>query len=115
MGTVSGFIFQAENERTIYWTGDTIWCETVKQVVRETELDIIITHSSGASFDAGHPIIMDGWQTIEVCRTAPQSIVIAVHMETFDFDTVSREDLRGIAEAEGIEARQLLIPADGET
>ncbi len=31
MGNVSGFIFQAENERTIYWTGDTIWCEPVKK------------------------------------------------------------------------------------
>jgi hypothetical protein len=58
---------------------------------------------------------MDGWQTIEVCRTAPQAIVIAIHMETFDFDTVSRKDLRALAEAEGIEARQLRIPADGET
>jgi len=32
----------------------------------------------------------------------------------FDFDTVSRQDLRALAEAEGIDARQLLIPADGE-
>jgi hypothetical protein len=36
-------------------------------------------------------------------------------METFDFDTVSRQGLRAMAEAAGIEAKQLLIPADGET
>jgi hypothetical protein len=36
-------------------------------------------------------------------------------METFDFDTVSRKDLRAMAQAEGMEANQLLIPADGET
>jgi len=83
--------------------------------VLETEPDIIITHSSGASFEAGNPIIMDGKQTMEVCRTASQSIVIAPHMETFDFDTVSRKDLRAMAVAEEIEAEQLLIPVDGET
>jgi L-ascorbate metabolism protein UlaG (beta-lactamase superfamily) len=115
MGSVSGFVFQSEYEPTIYWTGDTIWCEAVRQVILESKPDIIITHSSGASFEAGAPIIMDGHQTIEVCRTAPNSTVIAVHMETFDFDTVSRKGLRSMAEAEGIEARQLLIPADGET
>jgi L-ascorbate metabolism protein UlaG (beta-lactamase superfamily) len=115
MGSVPGFIFRADNEPTIYWTGDTVWYEAVRQLVRETEPDIIITHSSGASFENGHPIIMDGQQTIEVCRTAPQSVVITTHMEAFDFDTVSRKDLRALAEAEGIEARQLLIPADGET
>jgi len=114
MGPVSGFIFQPENGPTIYWAGDTIWYEAVEQVVRETEPDIIITHSSGASFEAGHPIIMNGQQTIDVCRTAPRSVVIATHMETFDFDTVSRKDLLAMAEAEGIEAKQLLIPADGE-
>lgn len=49
----------------------------------------------------------------EVCRAAPRSTVIAIHMETFDFDTVSRNELRAMAEAEGIEDSQLLIPADG--
>ncbi|MEW6735094.1 MAG: MBL fold metallo-hydrolase [Acidobacteriota bacterium] len=114
MGHVAGFIFRADNEPTIYWTGDTIWCEAVEQLILETKPDIIITHSSGASFETGQPIIMDGQQTIAVCRVAPHSIVIATHMETFDFDTVSRKDLRAISEAEGIEAKQLLIPADGE-
>jgi L-ascorbate metabolism protein UlaG (beta-lactamase superfamily) len=115
MGSVAGFIFRADNEPTIYWAGDTIWYEALEQLVLETEPDIIITHSSGASFEDGHPIIMDGQQTIEVCRIASRSIVIATHMETFDFDTVSRRDLRAMAETEGIEAKRLLIPADGET
>jgi L-ascorbate metabolism protein UlaG (beta-lactamase superfamily) len=115
MGSVSGFIFRAQNEPTIYWAGDTIWFEGLKQLVLETDPDIIITHSSGASFETGKPIIMDAKQTIAVCRTAPRAIVIATHMETFDFDTVSRKDLRTMAEAEKIGAEQLLIPADGDT
>lgn len=115
MGRVSGFIFRAENERIIYWTGDTIWCDPIRQVILDTKPDIIITHSSGASFEAGSPIIMDGRQTIEVCQAAPLATVIAIHMETFDFDTVSRKDLRAMAEAEGIKANQLIIPANGET
>jgi L-ascorbate metabolism protein UlaG (beta-lactamase superfamily) len=47
MGPVSGFIFRAENEPTIYWTGDTIWCKPVKQVILGMNPDIIVTHSSG--------------------------------------------------------------------
>jgi L-ascorbate metabolism protein UlaG (beta-lactamase superfamily) len=115
MGPVSGFLFQAEHESTVYWTGDTVCCEVVKQVILETKPEIIITHSSGAGFEPGEPIIMDARQTIEVCREAPQATVIAIHMETFDFDTVSRKDLRELAKAEGIKAEQLLIPMDGET
>ena len=114
MGAVAGYILRADNEPTIYWAGDTIWYEVIEKVILETLPDIIITHSSGASFEQGQPIIMDSRQTIEVCRTAPQSKVIATHMETFDFDTVSRQELRAAAEAAGIQAEQLLIPADGE-
>lgn len=113
MGDVSGFVLRAESEPTIYGAGDTIWYEPVKKAILEWERDIIITHSSGASFEAGNPIIMDAEQTIEVCRAAPRSTVIAIHMETFDFDTVSRKDLRATAAAEGIAAHPLRISADG--
>lgn len=114
MGNVSGFVFQAENEPTLYWAGDTIWYEPVKQVIADFQPDIIITHSSGAKFGDSDPIVMDAAQTIAVCRAAPEAIVMAVHMETLDHGTISRADLRTMAGAEGIRPEQLLIPADGE-
>ena len=114
MGNVSGFVFQAENEPTVYWAGDTIWYEPVKQVIADSQPDIIITHSSGAKFGDSDPIVMDAEQTISVCQAAPQATVIAVHMETLDHGTVSRADLRAMADAQGIQLKQLLIPNDGE-
>jgi len=33
MGPVSGFVFSAEGEPTVYWAGDTIWCEEVEQAI----------------------------------------------------------------------------------
>jgi hypothetical protein len=48
MGNTSGFVFQAENEPTVYWAGDTIWCEAVASVISRTRPDVIITHSCGA-------------------------------------------------------------------
>ena len=114
MGNVSGFVFQAENEPTIYWAGDSIWYAPVEQTITEFQPDIIITHSSGAKFGDSDPIVMDAEQTIAVCQTAPHATVIAVHLESLDHGTVSRGDLRAVAEAHGIGTGQLLIPADGE-
>ena len=114
MGKVSGYVFQAENEPTVYWAGDTIWCDEVRQALEEFRPDIIITHSCGAKFPDSDPIIMDAEQTVAVCRAVPEAIVIATHMEALDHATVSRADLRASAEREGIEPHQLLIPADGE-
>ena len=59
-------------------------------------------------------IIMDAAQTVAVCRAAPNSTVIATHMEALDHATVTRAALRKYAETQGIGPGKLLIPFDGE-
>ncbi|RPI79729.1 MAG: MBL fold metallo-hydrolase [Desulfobacteraceae bacterium] len=114
MGTVSGFIFKAKGEPLVYWTGDTIWCEPVAQVIKEVKPEVILTHSCGAVWGKQVLIVMDAAQTVAVCRAAPQSKVAAIHMEALDHATVTRAELRRYAEAQGIGPEQMLIPADGE-
>lgn len=114
MGNTSGFVLQSINEPTIYWTGDSIWCEAVSNVIATIQPDIIITHSCGAVWGDNVLIVMDAAHTIAVCRAAPKAIVIASHMEALDHATISRSDLRTIAEKEGINPNRLIIPDDGE-
>lgn len=115
MGTVSGFLFQADDEPSLYWAGDTIWYAPVEQVLAGKQPEIIVTHSCGATWKGSTPIVMDAEQTVSVCRAAPSSKVVAVHMEALDHATVSRTELRAYASAQGISVEQLLIPADRET
>jgi L-ascorbate metabolism protein UlaG (beta-lactamase superfamily) len=113
MGRASGFVLQARGEPTVYWVGDSVWCEEVARTIARFEPQVIITHSSGAVWAEGVLIVMDAAQTIEVCRAAPRSTVIAVHMEALDHGTVSRRRLRDDAEAAGIAPQRLRIPLDG--
>ncbi len=115
MGSVSGFVFRAAGEPTVYWPGDTIWYAAVEQAIAQHAPDIIITHSCGAQIQGSGPIVFDAQQTIAVCRAAPKAVVVAVHMEALDHATVSRADLRASADSQGISAARLRIPADGET
>jgi L-ascorbate metabolism protein UlaG (beta-lactamase superfamily) len=114
MGNASGFVFQAANEPTVYWAGDTIWYEAVADVIRQTQPDIIITHSCGAMWGDHVLIVMDAAQTLAVHHAAPNSIIIATHMESLDHATVTREALRKYAESNGLGPEKLLIPLDGE-
>ena len=114
MGSVSGFVFQAAGEPTLYWTGDTIWYEAVEQQIERFRPDVIVTHSSGALWKGQGPIVMDALQTLAVCRAAPDSRVVAIHLDSLDHGEVSREDLRAQARAAGIPDAQLLIPEDGK-
>ena len=119
MGKVSGFVLQAANEPTIYWAGDTLLCSEVEQAIKRFKPDVIVTHSCGAKWPDDHNkrqlIVMDAQQTIAVCQAAPDSTVIAAHMEALDHATVSREELRAKAAEAGISTTQLRIPADGES
>jgi len=115
MGPVSGFVFQAPGEPTLYWTGDTILYEPVQQTIERFLPDVIVTHSSGALWQGDGPIVMDAAQTLAVCRAAPAGRIVAIHLDSLDHGEVSREDLRAQARAAGIPDSQLLIPADGES
>lgn len=115
MGPVAGFVLQAAGEPIIYWCGDTIWMDEVRATIDRYRPEIIITHSGGAEFEDGHPIIMDTAQTLDVCLHAPGSQVVAIHLEVDDHCTVSRADLRAQADRAGMDPARLTIPADGET
>jgi L-ascorbate metabolism protein UlaG (beta-lactamase superfamily) len=90
MGDASGFVFQAGGEPTIYWAGDTIWCEAVANVITRFQPNIIITHSCGADWGDHVLIVMDAPETLAVCSACSKSTVIATHMESLDHATVTR-------------------------
>lgn len=114
MGKVSGFVLQAENEPTLYWAGDTIWCDEVIDVLENYHPDFIIVHGCGAKLQNSNVIIMDDEMVTIVCQHAPDAVIIAVHMESLDHATVTRAQLRQSTTQKGISNDQLLIPVDGQ-
>jgi L-ascorbate metabolism protein UlaG (beta-lactamase superfamily) len=114
MGAVSGFVLQAENEPTLYWVGDSVWCEAVETAIATHRPDIIITHSGGATLPGFDPILMDAHETLCLVEAAPDAVVVAIHMEALDHCPVTRMELRQRADDAGIAPSRLMIPADGE-
>ena len=113
MGEASGIVFFAAGEPTVYWAGDTVWYEEVKHAIDVFMPGVIIVHAGGALWN-GELIVMDAAQVIEVCKAAPDAKVIAIHMESCDHCTVTRQSLREAADAAGVSPEQLFIPKDGE-
>lgn len=115
MGKVSGFVLQSEGEPTVYWVGDSVWCEEVEKTLEQFKPNIIITHSGGATIPGYEPILMDAAQTIHMVNAAPEAKIVAVHLESLDHCTVTRERLRQMADEAGVAANRLIIPENGET
>ncbi len=113
LGTVSGFVLQAPDYPTIYWIGDCLYDKQVKEVIREYQPDIILTHSGGAQLAGQHQILMNAEDTVQAALDAPEATVVAMHMESLDHCTVTREALRAFANEKSVSTR-LVIPQDGE-
>jgi L-ascorbate metabolism protein UlaG (beta-lactamase superfamily) len=114
LNPVSGFVFDHPGEPTLYWIGDSIWCDEVQQALEKYRPDVIVTHSGGAELKDSGPIIMETAQTITVCKTIPSATVIATHLEALDHCKTTRMALEKTAEEAGIEPSHLLIPGDGK-
>lgn len=112
-GNVSGFILQAEGEPKLYIAGDTVWCSHVREALDAHHPDITVVNAGGARFVMGEPITMDDHDVVTLCRYAPDTKVIAVHMDAINHCLVTRSDLRERLEMEKL-ADQVFIPEDGQ-
>ena len=116
MGVVSGYVISKAGGPVIYWVGDSILTDEVLRAVDRYKPDVILTHSCGAVWGKEKTLIlMDAAQTIALCKYAPASNVVAIHMEAVDHATITRSDLTRESGKAGISDARLGIPKDGET
>lgn len=113
MGEVSGYIIKAENEPSLYITGDTIWCSEVEKALKTYEPEITIAFAGGARFSVGGAITMTEKDIYKVCKKAPYTKVIAVHMEAWNHCVLTRMELIKYLEKHSCDG-QVIIPKDGE-
>lgn len=113
MGPVSGFVFTAESEPSLYVAGDTIYCDEVEQALDEYQPEIIVVNAGAAQFASGDPITMTAEDVLSVCRRSQGAKVVAVHMEAINHCLETREHLSQFVKQNGV-AHQVYIPSDGE-
>ncbi len=115
LGPVAGFLLKADGEPQVYWPGDTILYDAVTALIKEEQPDIVLPHCCGAVLDDSGPIVMDDGMALEICQIAPSAKVVAIHMEALDHATVTRKDLKSMAEKNNISSDRFFIPEDGDT
>ena len=86
----------------------------IKQIRNATlKPDVIVLNTCAAQLKTYGRLIMDDADVEEVCRAAPNAIVIASHMDTVAHATLTRKTLRAALEKRGL-AKRVLMPDDGE-
>lgn len=111
----SGFILKHANEKkTIYVAGDTIWSDGVKYALKYFQPDIVVVNVAGAQFLTSGPIIMQLGDLVKTIRATPDStMIIASHLDAVSHATVGRKDVRKLIADYSFS--KVLVPEDGET
>ncbi|MGT2910221.1 MBL fold metallo-hydrolase [Streptococcus cameli] len=113
IGSVSGVVFQADGEKTLYIAGDTVWNEKVQTAIDTYQPDVVVLNAGANALLPTGKIVMDTQDVLAVAQQTSAQL-ISVHMEAVNHWVLSRKDLRTFAENEGFSER-LHIPVDGES
>ena len=113
LAPVSGFMLRAQDEPTFYVAGDTIWCSEVEKALRRFQPKVAVVNTGAAQFLEGDPITMTADDVIRVCQRAPNTQIVAVHMEAINHCLLNRADLAFQLEAARV-IQQVGIPNDGD-
>lgn len=111
MGPVSGFVI-GDGSARVYIAGDTIWCPEVEKTLADQRPTVVVVNSGEARMEYGDPITMSADDVIAVAMSAPETAVVAVHLDALNHCGLSRADLAAATNAAGVAVR---IPADGES
>lgn len=114
MGEVSGYVITAKGEPSLYISGDTIWCSEVEEALKIYKPQITIVFAGAARFSKGDAITMKEKDIYKVCKKAPYTKVIAVHMEAWNHCSLTRSKLKSYLEKHKL-SRQVDVPNDGES
>ena len=110
MAPSSGYVLSTDGEPTVYIAGDTIWYDQVAETIKQFNPAVIVVNAGAAQFLHGDPITMTAGDVVRVCRAAPHSKVIAVHMEAINHCLLTRAELAREVMASSV---QVDIPEDG--
>lgn len=107
-----GIIFQAENEKTFYLAGDTIWFDGVQNTLKNFSPEIIALNCCAAEFLKFGRLIMDDEDVDCVHQTLPDAKLFLTHLDNVPHASITRQKIRGLMAMRGIE--NYFMPDDGE-
>jgi L-ascorbate metabolism protein UlaG (beta-lactamase superfamily) len=114
LGQVCGVVFRHPEEKTLYVAGDTVWNQQVHDNLQQYQPDIVVLNAGDAQINGLGSIIMNQEDVYQVYQAAPQSTLLACHLESLNHCMLTRQQLRTFAGETGMTNR-LLVPEDGES
>lgn len=94
-GDAMGVVMQADNEKTLYLVGDTIWNEEVDFALNRYKPEVIVMNTGYAQLQGfSDGIIMGKADVAKARQVAPKADIITVHMDAVNHAAVTSDEMR---------------------
>lgn len=107
-GESMGVIFKADQEKTLYIAGDTVWYEGVQETILEYKPQVIDLNACAAETIENGRLIMGDEDVQCVAKTAPDATLLISHMDTVAHATITRRQMRGLLAGRGVDSYLML-------
>ena len=112
-GDAMGVVMQADNEKTLYLVGDTIWNEEVDFALNRYKPEIIVMNTGYAQLQGfSDGIIMGKADVAKARQVAPQADIITVHMDAVNHAAVTSDEMRKFVKENKL--TKIAVPKESE-
>ncbi|MBN2625533.1 MAG: MBL fold metallo-hydrolase [Spirochaetales bacterium] len=111
LGISSSYFIEGPESR-VYLSGDTLLTGRTRRILKMLSPEIIIANGGGARLKVLGKLTMDNRDILRLSRMLPGSRIIAVHMDSLNHCSDTRERLKRVINSQN---SNILIPGDGET
>ena len=118
MAPASGYVLAAPGEPVVYFAGDTIYHESIREHIARYRTEVVVLNAGSPKFLHSDRIVMNLLDVEKTLRENPEPRYVLVHLDAFNHCIETREDCREYFTPERLRAtgaRELLIPEDDET
>ncbi len=112
-GDAMGVVMQADNEKTLYLVGDTIWNEEVDFALNRYKPEVIVMNTGYAQLQGfSDGIIMGKADVAKARQVAPKADIITVHMDAVNHAAVTSDEMRKFVKENKL--NKVAVPKESE-
>lgn len=112
-GDAMGVVMQADNEKTLYIVGDTIWNHEVDFALNHYKPEVIVMNTGYAQLEGfSDSIIMGKADVAKARQVAPKADIITVHMDAVNHAAVTSDEMRKFVKENKL--TKIAVPKESE-
>ena len=113
LGKSSSWFIQS-GAKSVFITGDAIFDRFLAESLRTANPKVIIANTGAAKLTFGNPLTLTATELKEMNALLPDARIIAVHMNSINHCTLSKEELKQFITREKL-TENIQIPNEGDT